>query len=65
MHRKLAKLLDGRSSNVNTFLIPVHFQYAKSARFYFQLMDELPIDSPWPYNLFQQGYYAIKRSDRY
>ena len=28
-------------------------------------MDELPIDLPWWCNLFQQGYYANKRSDRY
>ena len=28
-------------------------------------MDELPIDFPWLYNLFQQGYYRIRRSDRF
>ena len=28
-------------------------------------MDELPIDFPWLYNLFQQGYYTIKKSDRF
>ena len=28
-------------------------------------MDELPIDFPWLYNLFQQGYYTIRRSDRF
>ena len=47
------------------FSSTVHFQNAKSARFYLQLIDELPIDFPWLHNLFQQGYYAIKRSDRY
>ena len=34
------------------FSSTVHLQNAKSARFYLQLMDELPIDSSWSYNLF-------------
>ena len=28
-------------------------------------MDELPIDFPWLYNMFQPGYYTIRRSDRF
>ena len=28
-------------------------------------MDEPPIDFPWLYNLFQQGYYTIRKSDRF
>ena len=28
-------------------------------------MDELPIDFPWLYNLFQQGYYTIRRSEQF
>ena len=28
-------------------------------------MDEPPIDFPWLYDLFQQGYYTIRRSDRF
>ena len=50
---------------LNLFSATAHFQYAKSARLYLQLMDELPIDFPWLYNLFQQGYYTIRKSDRF
>ena len=50
---------------LNLFSATTHFQYAKSARLYLQLMDELPIDFPWLYNLFQQGYYTIRKSDRF
>lgn len=28
-------------------------------------MDELPVDYPWLYNLFQLRYYTIRRSDRF
>ena len=28
-------------------------------------MDELSIDFPWLYNLFQQGYYTIRRPNRF
>ena len=40
---------------LNLFSATAHFQHAKSARLYLQLMDEPPIDFPWLYNLFQQG----------
>ena len=50
---------------LNLFSATAHFQYAKSARLYLQLMDEPPIDFPWLYNLFQLGYYTIRRSDRF
>ena len=40
---------------LNLFSATAHFQYTKSARLYLQLMDELPIDFPWLYNLFQLG----------
>ena len=49
---------------LNLFSATAHVQYAKSARLYLQLMDEPPIDFPWLCNLFQQGYYTIRRSDR-
>ena len=49
---------------LNLFSDTAHFQYAKSAKIYLQLMDELPIDFPLLYNLFQQGYYTIRWSDR-
>ena len=38
---------------LNLFSATAHFQYAKSAKLYLQLMDELPIDFPWLYNLLQ------------
>ena len=50
---------------LNLFSNTAHFQYAKSAGVYLQLMDESPIDFPWLYNLFQQGHYTIRRSDRF
>ena len=50
---------------LNLFSATAHFQYAKSARIYLQLMDAPPIDFPWLYNLFQQGYYTIRKSDRF
>ena len=50
---------------LNLFSATAHFQYAKSLRLYLQLMDELPIDFPWLYKLFQQGYYTIRRSDQF
>ena len=50
---------------LNLFSATAHFQHAKSARLYLQLMDEPPIDFPWLCNLFQQGYYTIRRSDRF
>ena len=43
---------------LNVFSATAHFQYAKYARLYLQLMDQPPIDFPWLYNLFQQGYYT-------
>ena len=50
---------------LNLFSVTAHFQYAKSAGLYLQLMDAPPINFPWLYNLFQQGYYTIRRSDQF
>ena len=50
---------------LNLFSATAHFQYVNSARLYLQLMDKPPIDFPWLYNLFQQDYYTIRRSDRF
>ena len=50
---------------LNLFSATDHSQYARSERLFLQLMNELPTDLPWLYNLFQQGYYTTKRSDRY
>ena len=46
---------------LNLFSATTHFQYAKSARLYLQP----PVGFPWLYNLFQQGYHTIRRSDRF
>ena len=50
---------------INLFSGEAHFQYAKSTRFHLQLMDEPSSDFSWMYNFFQQGNYAIRRSDRF
>ena len=50
---------------LNLFSATDHFQYAKSAMLYLELMDELPIDCAWLYNLFQKVYYTIRRSDQF
>ena len=43
-----------------------HFNYAKSARMYLQLMLEIPAGLPWLYEQFtEQGYHTVRRSDRY
>ena len=50
---------------LNLFSATAYFQYAKSARLYLQLVDELPIDFPWLYSLFQQVCYTISKSDQF
>ena len=35
-----------------------HLHYAKSARLYLQQMQELPVNYPWLYDQFQQGYHS-------
>ena len=59
MYRKLTKPLDGRSSNVKAFFQPQPVFSMPNL----QLMDEIPIRYPWLHNLFQPGYYGIRRSD--
>ena len=63
--RKLAESFKCCWANDKSFCSKSHFQYTKSARLYLQLMDELPVDYPLLYNFFQQGYYTIRRSDRF
>ena len=51
---------------LNLFAATGHFNYAKSARMYLQLMLELPAGHPWLYAQFtKHGYHTVRRSDRY
>ena len=51
---------------LNVFAATGHFNYAKSARLYLQMMLELPSSHSWLYNtLFSDGYHTVRRSDRY
>ena len=50
---------------LSLFSATAHFQYDKSARLYLQLVDELPIDFPWLYSLFQQVCYTISKSEQF
>ena len=65
-----------RTGDLNLHLVAVgkilnvfatgHFNYAKSARLYLQMMLELPSSPPWLYNnLFSNGYHTVRKSDRY
>ena len=51
---------------LNLFAATGHFNYAKSARMYLQLMLELPAGHPWLYEQFtEHGYHTERQSDRY
>ena len=51
---------------LNVFAATCHFNYAKSARPYQQMMLKLPSSHPWLYNnLFSNGYHTVQRGDRY
>ena len=51
---------------LNVFAATGHVHYAKSARFYLQMMLELPNDHPWLYKCFtEQGFHAVRRSSRH
>ena len=49
---------------LNLFAATGHINYAKSARFYVQQMQELPDMHPWLYNCFINGSHAVRRSNR-
>ena len=51
---------------LNLFAATGHFNYAKSARMYLQLMLELPAGHPWLYEQFTKHvYHTVRRNDRY
>ena len=51
---------------LNLFASTGHFNYAKSARMYLQLMLELPAGHLWLYEQFTKHcYHTVRRSDRY
>ena len=51
---------------LNLFAAAGHINYAKSARLYLQLMQELPQDYPWLYEMFSiHGFHAVRRHSRY
>ena len=51
---------------LNLFAATGHINYAKSARLCLQLMQELPQDYPWLYEMFSiHGFHAVCRSSRY
>ena len=54
----------GRRPMLNLFAATGHFNYAKRARMYLQLMLELPAGHPWLYEQFtEHGYHTVRRSD--
>lgn len=43
-----------------------HHNYAKSARYYVQLMNQLPVTHPWLYEQFSRnGYHTVRRTNKY
>ena len=51
---------------LNTFPATVHFQYAKSARLYLEMMLNLPEKYPWLYDqCCQHGFHTIRKAYRY
>ena len=57
--------LNAVSMMIPLFAATNHFNYAKSAYVYIQLMRELAETCPWLSNLFQQGLHTMRKSDRY
>ena len=50
---------------LNLFAATGHINYAKSARLYLQQMMELKQKHPWLHHKFEEGFHAVRRSDRY
>jgi hypothetical protein len=51
---------------LNLFAATGHNQYAKCARIYVQIMQNLHVTHPWLFEQFtQHGYHTVRRSDRY
>ena len=48
---------------INLFAATGHVNYAKSARLYLQLMQDLPTEHPWLYQCFvEHGFHIVRRS---
>ena len=56
--------LEATKEMLNLFAATGHINYAKSARVYVQQITELQQRNPWLYNKFQEGFHAVRRSDR-
>ena len=50
---------------LNLFAATGHFNYAKSARFDVQQMQELDVTHPWLFEMFSDGFHAIRRTNRH
>ena len=58
--------LDSIFEMLNLFSATGHNNYAKSARLYLQIMNELPTSHPWLHGMFlEHGSHSVRRSDRY
>ena len=51
---------------LNLFAATGHINYAKSARFYLQLMQDLPREHHWLHQCFiNEGFHTVRRSNRF
>ena len=50
---------------LNLFAATGHFNYAKSARFYVQQMQQLDMTHPWLFEMFSNGFHAVRRMNRH
>jgi len=51
---------------LNLFAATSHNQYARCARLYLQIMQDLPASHPWLHNQFSiNSFHTVRRSDRY
>ena len=57
--------LEATKEMLNFFAATGHINYAKSARLYLQQMMTLHQSYPWLHQKFQQGFHAVRRSERY
>ena len=54
------------SKMLNLFAAAGHYNYAKCARLYLQMMRNLKRDHPWLYEQFAvKGYHCVRRTDKY
>ena len=51
---------------LNLFAAAGHYNYAKSARIYLQMMVDLEHDYPWLYHQFSvKGFHCVRRTDKF